>query len=51
MKRSQINAILRRAGELFREHQIHLPRWAWWSPDDWKKAGPETQEIKDAMLG
>jgi D-lyxose ketol-isomerase len=51
MKRSEINAILVRAKRLFEAHQIRLPVWAYWPPEQWKSAGAEIQEIKDAMLG
>jgi D-lyxose ketol-isomerase len=51
MKRSEINANIRLARQLFDAHCFRLPRWASWSPADWKKAGPEAREIKECMLG
>jgi D-lyxose ketol-isomerase len=51
MKRSEINALLEAAKDTLAAHQFHLPKWACWSPADWAKAGPEVQEIRDAMLG
>jgi hypothetical protein len=51
MKRSEINANIRLAERVFDEHQFKLPRWASWSPDDWRKAGPECTEIVECMLG
>lgn len=51
MKRSQINAYIREAKDFLAERRFHLPRWAYWSPDDWKKAGHEADEIRRRMLG
>jgi len=51
MKRSEINQNIRRAKQLLEAHHFKLPRWAYWSPDDWQKAGPEAAEIKECMLG
>ncbi len=51
MKRSEINAVLVEARKVFQSHNFHLPQWAYRSPAEWKQAGPESQEIKDAMLG
>lgn len=51
MKRSEINAHMRAAVEFMQAHQFHLPPWAFWSPDDWRKAGPEADEIRDCKLG
>jgi D-lyxose ketol-isomerase len=51
MKRSEINRILQDAKQFLAAQKFHLPKWAYWSPADWKSAGPEAQEIRDAMLG
>lgn len=51
MKRSEINRNIQVAKELFERHSFRLPRWAYWSPQDWAKAGPEAREIKECMLG
>ncbi len=51
MKRSEINARLREGIEFCREQNFHLPAWAFWSPDDWKQAGPEADEIRSRLLG
>ncbi|MFO1040099.1 MAG: D-lyxose/D-mannose family sugar isomerase [Geminicoccaceae bacterium] len=51
MKRSEINAIMRRADAFFRRQGFQLPPFAYWSPDDWKKKGPEVREIVDCRLG
>ena len=37
MKRSEINSLIISAKEFLNEMQFHLPPWAFWSPDDWKK--------------
>ncbi len=51
MKRSEINANIRRAKELFATFGFCLPRWAHWSPAEWAQAGPEAREIVECMLG
>jgi D-lyxose ketol-isomerase len=51
MKRSEINAIIRSADEFIRSHNFHLPPFAYWSPEDWRRAGPEAQEIVRNHLG
>ncbi len=51
MKRSEINRNIALAKELMETYRFKLPRWAYWSPADWKKAGPEVREIRECMLG
>ena len=51
MKRSEINANIVKAKELFASLNFRLPSWAFWSPADWAKVGPEAREIKESMLG
>jgi len=51
MKRSEINNYISEAKAFFSKHQFLLPPWAFFSPEDWKKAGPEYTEIRDNMLG
>ena len=51
MKRSEINANIRKAKELFASLNFLLPKWAFWSPVDWEKAGLQAYEIKECMLG
>jgi D-lyxose ketol-isomerase len=51
MQRSQINAIMREADAFFRQHGFHLPPFAYWTPDDWRKKGPEVREIVQRRLG
>ncbi len=51
MKRSEINEIIKNAISFIDSFQFALPPFALWSPDDWKKKGPECDEIRDNMLG
>jgi D-lyxose ketol-isomerase len=51
MKRSEINAIMRDADAFIRHHQFHLPPFAYWTPAEWRRKGPEAREIVDCMLG
>jgi len=52
MKRSEINRILRDAQEFLDLHRFKLPRWAYWSPDDWNGLeGRGGREIADCALG
>lgn len=51
MKRSEINAIIRDADAFIRQHQFHLPPFAYWTPDEWKRKGAEVREIVERGLG
>jgi D-lyxose ketol-isomerase len=51
MKRSEINRELKTAVSFLKRNKFHLPVWAHWSPADWKKAGPEADEIRERKLG
>lgn len=51
MKRSEINAAIRRMEKLAARHGFCLPPFCSWSPEDWKKRGSEYEEIRDNMLG
>lgn len=51
MKRSEINQIIREADAFIKQHQFHLPPFAYWAPYDWRKKGAEVSEIVDSMLG
>ena len=51
MKRSEINATMKKALALFEEYKISLPPFVKWTPEEWATKGEETQEIKDNMLG
>ena len=45
MKRSQINAAIDLAHQALREHGVRLPPYAYWSPDDWRSAGPDYERV------
>jgi D-lyxose ketol-isomerase len=51
MKRSQINAAVENAHRALAAHHIKLPEWGYWTPEQWRKAGPEYRRIKLNMLG
>jgi len=51
MKRSEINSLIRETIAFFDEMNFKLPRWAYWKPEEWKRQGPQVQEIMDLMLG
>ncbi|GAB4326446.1 MAG: D-lyxose/D-mannose family sugar isomerase [Candidatus Sumerlaeia bacterium] len=51
MKRSEINALIEDSKRFLATHCVHLPPWAFWSPEDWRRAGPEADEIRDNRLG
>ena len=51
MKRSQINAAIKEAREIFKRHGLHLPPFADWTPEQWKSKGPEADEIRKGGLG
>jgi D-lyxose ketol-isomerase len=51
MKRSQINAAIRRMEELLSKHSFSLPSFCKWTPADWKSKGHEYDEIRTATLG
>lgn len=51
MKRSQINAAIRQAEDVLREHQIHLPPFAYWTPEKWHEAGTKYDRVRANGLG
>jgi len=51
MKRSVINKYMREAETFMAEQNFHLPRWAYWSPEDWAGVGHEADEVRERMLG
>lgn len=51
MKRSEINASIRKALALFEEYKITLPPFTAWTPEEWATKGDEVAEIKENMLG
>ena len=51
MKRSRINEIILSADAFIRGHGFILPPFAYWTPEDWQKKGPEVAEIPTNSLG
>ena len=51
MKRSEINKLIRDAEKFFAERSFHLPPFAFWTPEDWKRKGAEADEIRQRSLG
>lgn len=51
MKRSDINHIISETQAFFDKHQVCLPPFAHWTPEEWKAKGPEADEIRRNMLG
>lgn len=51
MKRSEINQVIRETEVLLRSHQIELPPFMKWTPQEWAERGMECQEIRDNQLG
>jgi hypothetical protein len=51
MTRSRINKLLREAIGFMAEHRFHLPPFAFWTPEDWRRLGDKSQRIIDEQLG
>lgn len=51
MKRSQVNAVLRKFEGLIAAHGFALPSFLSWTPGEWAGKGHEYDEIRDNMLG
>lgn len=51
MKRSEINAVIKRFEKLLDEHRFELPPFCKWTPEEWQTKGHEYDEIRDNMLG
>ena len=45
MKRSEINTMMRSADQFIRSRGFYLPPFAYWSPNEWQRKGPEVEEI------
>ncbi|TFG05656.1 MAG: D-lyxose/D-mannose family sugar isomerase [Promethearchaeota archaeon] len=51
MKRSEINQIMQDAVAFIQIQQFYLPKFAYWTIEDWKTKGTEVKEIIDNQLG
>ena len=51
MKRSEINAALKRMESFLKELKVSLPPFCSFTPEEWKTKGHEYDEIRDNMLG
>lgn len=51
MKRSEINKALMEMEEMCRKEHCYLPPFCRMTPEDWKSAGKELDEVRDCMLG
>ncbi len=49
MKRSEINRLIDEAIDFMNKMNFHLPKWAFWQPEDWE--GKKADEIAENMLG
>jgi D-lyxose ketol-isomerase len=51
VKRSEINQIIQEADTFMKAHGFHLPPFAYWTPQEWGRKGPEVREIVANSLG
>lgn len=51
MKRSEINAVIKKFEALMKEHCFELPPYLGFTPEEWQDKGHEYDEIRDNMLG
>ena len=51
MKRSEVNAYLRWSVELMDKYQFKLPRFAYWSMDEWKENKDKIDTLRTVMQG
>lgn len=51
MKRSEINKALRDLEAMLKKYNYYLPKFADFTPEEWKTKGHEFDEIRDNMLG
>lgn len=51
LKRSEINKLMKESISFLEEQKFHLPKFAFWSVEEWKKKGEEIREIIDNQLG
>ncbi len=51
MKRSEVNAAIRRAMELLEENRWSLPPWANWTADDYARNAATARYLRDHQMG
>ncbi|MDR3707742.1 MAG: D-lyxose/D-mannose family sugar isomerase [Capsulimonadaceae bacterium] len=51
LKRSQINASIEQAIDVFAANGLHLPPYAYLTPEQWRQMGSEADEIRHCLLG
>jgi D-lyxose ketol-isomerase len=51
MKRSEINQLISDSLQFMHRMNFLMPRFATWSPEDWRAKGPEASEIVTSELG
>ncbi|MBU4200644.1 MAG: D-lyxose/D-mannose family sugar isomerase [Verrucomicrobia bacterium] len=51
MKRSEINQIMKDSLRFMQKMNFYLPPFAFWSPAEWKRKGPECREIVTQQMG
>ena len=51
MKRSEINFLIQKSKDFFKQMNFLLPPWAYWPPQHWKGKYSTCSEIADNMLG
>lgn len=51
MNRSEINSLITEAIDFFDRMNFRLPKWAYWTPSEWKGKGEAANEVVENMLG
>lgn len=51
MKRSEINAVIKKFEAMLKEYKFELPPFCSFTPEEWQAKGHEYDEIRDNMLG
>ncbi|MBQ9387800.1 MAG: D-lyxose/D-mannose family sugar isomerase [Lachnospiraceae bacterium] len=51
MKRSEINAVIKRFEKLLADHCFEIPPFCKFTPEEWQEKGHEYDEVRDNMLG
>ena len=51
MKRSEINGIIKEAISLLDKHHFKLPRFAYWTMEEWEQHRNDIDTIREVMLG